>query len=387
MYFDFRSYFKIVRLVLGDRLSPRRLLAHFSLLWLLSLWALVNAVCLQLDRILFPGYRKLRIRNPVFIVGNARSGTTLFHRLLCGDEERFVYFRTWEVLFPSLLQKRMIRALAAGYARVFPDSFQRLAAWEQRQLQSIKAMHPIGIDKPEEDEFLLLIPFASATLAVFFPYVDRLQELVHFDGRPDRVRQRIMRFYRECVARQLYFHGGDRTLVSKNPSFVTKLQSLAQEFPDAKFVYLIRNPFETIPSLLKLMRTMWQGLGLDSDHIESSTRQLAEGCMRDYRYAFEALSKFPEDRYAIVEYTDLVADPRATVEQVYDRLKLSISADFKGRLVAERSRQRQYHSANVYSLEEFGISQAEVSQGLAGILERFGYRPEDVPEEETREML
>ena len=387
MYFDFRSYFKIVRLVLSDRPSPRRLLAHLSILWLLSFWALVNAVCLQLDRILFPGYRKLRIRNPVFIVGNARSGTTLFHRLLCGDEERFVYFRTWEVLFPSLLQKRMIRALAAGYSRIFPDSFQRLAAWERRQLQSLKAMHPIGIDKPEEDEFLLLIPFASATLAVFFPYVDRLQELVHFDGRPARVRQRIMRFYRECVARQLYLHGGDRTLVSKNPSFVTKLQSLAQEFPDAKFVYLIRNPFETIPSLLKLMRTIWQGLGLDSDHIESSTRQLAEGCMRDYRYAIEVLSKLPEDRYAIVEYTDLVADPRAAVEQVYDRLKLSISADFKGRLVAERSRQRRYQSENVYSLEEFGISQAEVSQGLAGILERFGYRPEDVPEEETREML
>jgi uncharacterized protein (DUF2384 family) len=109
--------------------------------------------------------------------------------------------------------------------------------------------------------------------------------------------------------------------------------------------------------------------------------------MRDYRYAIEVLSELPEDRYAIVEYTDLVADPRAAVEQVYDRLKLSISADFKGRLVAERSRQRRYQSENVYSLEEFGISQAEVSQGLAGILERFGYRPEDVPEEETREML
>lgn len=40
-----------------------------------------------------------------------------------------------------------------------------------------------------------------------------------------------------------------------------------------------------------------------------------------------------------------------------------------------------------YSLEEFGISEAELSQRLAGILERFGYRPEDVPEKETREML
>lgn len=387
MVFDFHTYGRILRLVLTDRPSARRLLAHLSILSLLSVWALVNALCLELDRLLFPGCRERRIRNPVFIVGNARSGTTLFHRLLCGDEEHFVYFRTWEVLFPSLLQKKALRALAAAYSRAFPGSFRRLVAWEERQLQSLKAMHPIGIDKPEEDEFLLLIPFASAVLTVFFPYVDRLTDLAHFDGRPARVRERIMRFYRECVSRQLYFHGGDRTLVSKNPAFVTKLQSLAEEFPDAKFVYLIRNPFEAIPSLLKLMRTVWEGLGLNSDHIESSTRQLAEGCMRDYGYAVEVLSKLPEDRYAIVEYTDLVADPGAAVEQVYDRLKLSISPAFARRLAAERSRQKRYHSANVYSLEEFGISEAELSRKLGGILERFGFRPEDVPEKETREML
>ena len=90
-----------------------------------------------------------------------------------------------------------------------------------------------------------------------------------------------MRFYRDCVRRQLYCHGGKRTLVSKNPAFVAKMRDLPVAFPAAKFIFLVRNPFETIPSLLKLMRTIWEGLGLDSRHIESSTRQLAEGCMRE----------------------------------------------------------------------------------------------------------
>ena len=242
MYFDFPTYFKIIRLVVTDTPSPRRWLAHLSILFLLSLWAFANALCLLLDRLLFPGYREARIESPVFIVGNARSGTTLFHRLLCGDEERFVYFRTWEILFPSLIQKKTILAMVSAYQHILPRSFERLVAWEERQLQNIKAMHPIGINKPEEDEFLLLIPFASATLAVLFPYVDQLTELADFDGRPAPLRRRIMQVYRECVARQLYLHGGGRTLVSKNPTFVSKLRSLAEEFPDAKFVYLIRNP-------------------------------------------------------------------------------------------------------------------------------------------------
>ena len=124
------------------------------ILSLLSAWALLNALCLLLDRLLFPGYRKIEIKKPVFIIGNARSGTTLFHRLLCADDDRFVHFVTWEILFPSLLQKRAIRALTTTYQRLFPNSFQRLAAWEDRQLQEIKKMHPIGVNKPEEDESL-----------------------------------------------------------------------------------------------------------------------------------------------------------------------------------------------------------------------------------------
>jgi hypothetical protein len=387
MYFDFRTYFKVIGLVLTDKPSPRRWLAHFSILSVLSLWAFWNALCLQLDRLLFRGYRNARIDNPVFIVGNARSGTTLFHRLLCGDAGRFVYFRTWEILFPSLLQKKVILAVVALYRRLFPRSFQRLAGWEERQLQTVKAMHPIGIDKPEEDEFLLLIPFASATLAVLFPYLDRLTELVDFDGRPRSIRGRVMGFYRECVARQLHLHGGGRTLVSKNPSFVSKLRSLAEEFPDAKFVYLIRNPFETIPSLLKLMRTIWEGLGLDSGHIESSTRQLAEGCMRDYSYAMEVLAELSADRVAIVEYTELVADPKATVERVYEHLGLSISPAFEERLAAECSRQKRHQSSNVYTLEEFGVSEADLIRKLGPILRRFGFRREDVPRDRTTEVL
>jgi hypothetical protein len=126
MYFDFQTYFKVIRLVLTDKPNARRLLIHLLTLWLLSAWAVLNAVCMHLDRLFCAGYRRIQIEKPVFIVGNARSGTTLFHRLLCGDEDRFVYFRTWEILFPSLVQKKAIRALtAAGWWNGKPDSSRR----------------------------------------------------------------------------------------------------------------------------------------------------------------------------------------------------------------------------------------------------------------------
>jgi len=387
MYFDFPTYFRVIRLVVTDGPSPRRLAIHLGLLVLLTIWAIVNAFFLILDPIFFPRLRSLSIKDPVFIVGNARSGTTLFHRLLCQDSKRFAYFRMWELLFPSLIQKKTIRLLYATLENHFPRTHRRLVDWESRQLTELKRQHHIGVATPEEDEFLFLMSFSSAMLTAFFPYVHELEYLVTFEQRPAATRERIMRFYKGCIRRQLLCHGEELTLVSKNPAFVSKMRDLAREFPEAKFVYLMRNPFETIPSLLKLLQTILDGLGIESDHADAAKRALVEGCLRDYDYAFEALEELPHERYAFVQYTDLIADPKATVEKVYERLQLSISPAFGEHLAAEGSRQKRYSSSNAYSLEEFGIDQRELEKKLEPLIERFGFQPSVVSEEEAREML
>src|SRR5262249_21447043 len=106
--FGFDVYTIVARAVLADRATPKRLLVHGGLLCVLPAWALANALCMKLDAWVFPDFRRHPVRSPVFIVGNPRSGTTLLHRLLCGDTERFVYFRTWEILLPSLVQRKLV---------------------------------------------------------------------------------------------------------------------------------------------------------------------------------------------------------------------------------------------------------------------------------------
>jgi len=125
-------------------------------------------------------------------------------------------------------------------------------------------------------------------------------------------------------------------------------------------------------SLIVLL-SLWEGLGIDSAHAEDATRALVDGCIRDYHYAMQVLEELPEDRYAIVEYDNLVADPKATVEEVYARLNLEISSAFDTRLSSERSRQKRYHSMNAYSLDQFGIDAAEIEERLGTLNQRFGF--------------
>ena len=112
-HFDWQNYRKMLRLAWKEPNAQVR----FHFLAILLLWippvSTFHAICFFLDGLIFPGLWRTKISKPVFIVGHARSGTTLTHRLMSKDEGRFSAFMLYEMYFPSLLQKWVIRRLAA----------------------------------------------------------------------------------------------------------------------------------------------------------------------------------------------------------------------------------------------------------------------------------
>ena len=118
-YFDFANY----RTMLGLAWNEKSIQARVYYLVVLLLWVPVvssfHALCFFLDGILYPGMWKVEVKEPVFMVGHARSGTTLTHRLMSQDEGRFSFFLLYECYFPSILQKKVIRAVARWDEELF----------------------------------------------------------------------------------------------------------------------------------------------------------------------------------------------------------------------------------------------------------------------------
>ncbi len=61
-------------------LTPRRL-ALLAVFPLFLVFQVLQIVGLALDHLLFPAFRSTKLRQPVFIVGVPRSGTTFLHRV------------------------------------------------------------------------------------------------------------------------------------------------------------------------------------------------------------------------------------------------------------------------------------------------------------------
>jgi hypothetical protein len=373
-HFDFARWARMVGLALAEpRLAVRAWFLYRLLVWV-PLVASFHALCFFLDPILFPGLRRVAVRGPVFLVGHARSGTTLLHRLMSLDGERFCSNRMIELYFPSLLQKKAIRALGALDRRLLGRRLaRRVRAWEQRRYRATRDIHAMGLFKPEEDDLFFYYSCASGFWMTKLPYLGKL-DFYAVDRWPERERRRLLRFYRRCIQRQLYLDGPDKTYTSKSPVFAGRVAALLEEFPDARFGITLRDPSETIPSLLKLLQTSYKLYGVDPADARRALAAQVEISVDTYRHPLEVLARHPETRRALIDYAELTAAPRRAVEKMYAELGFDVTPDFAAVLAGEEARARRHETSHRYSLAEFGLGEGELRERIGPeLFERFGW--------------
>ena len=374
-YFDFANYFKMIRLSWNEAVPKARYYYLAVLLLAVPLVSSFHAICFFLDGILFPGLWKVKLVEPVFMIGHARSGTTLTHRLMSRDEGRFSSFLLYECYFPSLLQKKLIRLgidlderLLGGFLA------KRVAAWEERRYGPSRHMHAMGLTIPDEDDISLYYSMASGFWITKMPYMGDL-DFYHMNDWPEAKRRRYNDMYRELVRRQLYLNGPEKTHLAKNPLWAGRVESLVRAFPDAKFVVNVRDPRDTIPSLLKLVSSGWRQLGWEDARQQKCLRILADQSWHTYRHPLETLAAHPETRGAVVDYRDLTSDPAAAIERVYHDLGLPMSDAFRD--VLAREGKREHKTRHSYSLEEFGLEGDVIREQLGDLFERFQWEADD----------
>ncbi|WP_156688324.1 sulfotransferase family protein [Mycobacterium sp. Marseille-P9652] len=371
-YFDWANYRTMLRLLRRNPAGSKPWARFVAFLVGVPAIAALHAACFALDLILFPSLRRTQVRAPVFCIGHARSGTTYLHRLMAQDPQ-FSYALMYELFFPSLLEKHLLRLLFR-----LDDAFgkrlrRRLDEIEERRFAPTDDMHKTGFFVPEEDDAFLTWSLCSGFWIVMFPFMGEL-DFYHVDQWPDRKRRRVMGFYSECVRRQIALNGGG-THLSKNPTFCGRVESLIETFPDARVVVPLRNPDETIPSLLKLLKNEWELRGRDERLIANSLRVLADQSFDAYRRPLEVLARHPEVRHAVVDYRELVAHPDATMRRVYRELELDLGPAAANAFEAAEAR-GGHESAHRYSLAEFGLDPHEIHTHLADLFEQYRWDTE-----------
>jgi hypothetical protein len=373
VYFDLQYYARVLRHVWGLRGWPHRGRTLFRLLLLVPLEYLFNATCFLLDYLFFPSLWRQSVERPVFIVGHARSGTTLCHRLMAADGDSFSYFLYWEMFFPSLLQKRCIRALGEIDAKLLGGwCKKRLVAWDDRTFGPYRHMHNMSLWNSEEDQFVMRGAFVTQQWSLDLPMMEQL-DIFHVDDMSPRKRRRWLHHYRECVKRQLALNGGEGVHLAKNPLMCGWVQSLIDTFPDARIVVLMRDPVRCIPSVLKLVEMSWKGKGWRRADYERSLQVLTDISFESFHHPREVLARNPGTPQVVVDYRDLTAQPRRTIHAIYDALGLDYGAAYDAYLQGQEEREKQHSTAFEYSIDDYELSRERIESELDVFYREFGW--------------
>lgn len=274
-------------------------------------------------------YEKLRYRRllasteihpePIFLLGYGRSGTTHLHNLLWRDRRFGVVTNYQAALHPIALtgQGRLERRLAA----VMPS---------RRPMDNVA----VTADSPQEEEIALMNSSEHTPLR-FMDFPQALPEL--YDryltelGSDPAVLTAWKRDYLD-VLRKATVLGGGRRLVLKTPPHTARVPVLLELFPQARFIHIVRNPYDVYRS----MRNMYRKILPPQVLQEFDWQTIDDWTLSAYRTTvaryLETRSMIPDGRLFEIRYEDLDSDPLAMLGRLYTALDLPDFAEARPEL-------------------------------------------------------
>lgn len=330
-----------------------------------------------LDYVVAPAFRRVPVRAPVFVVAPPRSGTTLLYSMLAADR-RFLAPRLYETLMPSVALLELAERLGAFATRHdggrLAHGFER---WEEERFGSTDSIHRVRHRELEEDTLLFDRHLACPSSLRFFPGGDALARLTALDDQPPATRAAVMEAYYRAIQRLLHRAPG-RTYLAKNVHSAGRIGSLLERFPDARFIHIVRSPYDVIPSAVRLFRVS-NYLGADARHRPTlpldhpSWRVFADLVIDGYRRLLYWEGQVPPAQWITLRFPALVGDPLGTVRQVHRRFAIDLPPDVDAAIASAAARAQQFRSSDgpPPTLADVGLDRATVYDRLRDVFEAY----------------
>jgi len=296
------------------------------------------------DRARHPEIAEVEIKQPLFILGLPRCGTSLLHALMESDPSVRAPLQ-WEIAYPSPPPE-------AATATIDPR-IDQYEAYLRAQLggdykELIKG-HPLGPMIPQECGSFMTSSFQSTNPCMMSSLPGYYNWVLNTDVS---FRYEVHKMWLQ----QLGWRNPGQHWVLKIQEHMYKLPELLSVYPDAIFIQPHRDPNSVIASISQLIQVIREPAydNIDSHALGHELLHLwwdGIKCMMDYR------SAHPELPIYDMRFKDLVKDPVATVAAAYEHFGWEFSdAAAKGIVAWLDENPVDKHGKRTYSLEEFGLN-------------------------------
>ncbi|GMQ91515.1 MAG: sulfotransferase [Gammaproteobacteria bacterium] len=251
---------------------------------------------------------------PIFIIGHCRSGTTYLHKLLSLDP-RLTYPTMFQCTFPKAFLS-LDKSFKKKFDALLPDT---------RRIDNVL----LGADEPFEEEFALLkLTLLSPMIRFVFPNIlENVQDYTTFKNASEQERQSWKKALHWFAKKITYTE--NKQIVFKSPLNTFRVPMILDVFPDARFIYIHRQPYEVYVSTRHLIRVMFDQNNLHKisyagfdDAVTGMFKAMHDTIEHDKHI-------IPKENYCEVPYRDVVREPLITLGKIYRSLGLDWHQDAK----------------------------------------------------------
>jgi hypothetical protein len=260
-----------------------------------------------------------KMKDPIFIIGFPRTGTTFLHELL-GIHPGVRMHYTWEQFDPiPRTSDSSIEAQEADRQRRYHGNRSAFNLFLTLTGDRIQSIHRIGYDESEEctTPCAMDLPWVIATLP-FITYAAK--EVSDLGGG------QVFKTYRKYL-KLLQWQSKDRrdqdfTWMLKCPFHLPYLTELFEEFPNSTVVWTHRDPADCIASACSLYETIllftMEPDSIDKAKLGQAVLEYTRVCLDK---AFASIKKAgPNVKILHIRYADNVKNPKEMCRSVFEKV-------------------------------------------------------------------
>ncbi len=353
---SYGSFTNLIKILISYGGVDRKYILRTTLIMLICISGIPYRL---LEKIIFGRkIEKTQIEQPpIFIVGHWRSGTTYFHNLMSKDPN-LAYIPTHQAWSPGtflLMSKTFFKKMISDVAPA------------HRPMDNV-AVSP---DDPQEEEWAIANVCHSSRHVACFPRGAR-EYFRNLDERQQKVQEEIWRkvYIRTCKTSTLAADG--KRLLLKNPGNTTKIKTLLEMFPEAKFIHVYRNPYKVYLSRTHSFKTRAPLFRLQEQSEAESERKILKAYKRIMKSWFDNRDLIPKENVVEVKYEDFVGNEIAVLEKIYEQFNLTEFELAKTHFQEYLDSQENYKT-NKYSLDEKTIN--KIYSAWQFTIDKWQYSP------------
>jgi hypothetical protein len=303
------------------------------------------------------------IREPLFVTGMTRTGTTKLQRILASDP----------VVQSLPLWITLNMAPIPGADPRKPDPRIAIASGFIDQLLKVApgfmAAHPAFVDEPEEECFWTETDFQSINNSTRFYTPSYWNQT---KNNPNRESYPFLKRALQYVQWQRG-EAGKRPWVLKSPLHFGNVATLFRTFPDATVVHSYRDPVATLPSDCRITE-VYRGMSTDDiDLHKLGAGQFAVWAEMQQCHLQQREDPRVDERIIDVRYDDINQNVFAVIREIYQRRRMNLDAQTEQKMRDWEARHPQHQfGKHTYSLERYGLTKEAIQSAFSDYIKRFG---------------